>query len=254
MYLWKYWRDTRRGVFVYLGVLIWIVLFWMYAIYRANRLHNIGGDPLILWAMMVGVTFSFVYLCAIVMGLILGTSNVGADFAKGTAEFLLTRSRSRRYFVWTGWLTGMAELLSLMIVTGFIVVGATAFATGPVWRRVPSPIRFQVDQDFIDIPKMVLAAVLMAALVFGLTYFMSVLLKSSQRGVIASLGILTAYQAVNVILKDWARISLPSLDLMERAYASETWHLSPQVVMLFWAVLALAFPFAAQVALDRKDI
>lgn len=254
MYLWKYWRDTRRGVFVYLGVLVWVVLFWMYAMHRANRLHNIGGDSVILWAMTVGVTFSFVYLCAIVMGFALGTSNVGSDFAKGTAEFLLTRTRPRRYFVWTGWLTGMAELLSLLIATGFIVMAATAFVTGPVWRNVPSPIRFHADQDFIDIPRMILSAVLMAAVVFGLTYFMSVLLKSSQRGVIGSIGILVGYMGVDAILKSATGYSLPTLDFKDASTSIGAWHVAPHVAMIGWALLSLAFPFAAQISLDRMDI
>lgn len=254
MYLWKYWRDTRRGVFVYLGVLVWVVFFLMYSFHRANRLHYIGGDPLILWAMTVEITFSFVYLCAIVMGLVLGTSNVGSDFAKGTAEFLLTRTRPRRHFIWTGWLTGMAELLGLMVFTGTVVITATSSITGPVWRNVPSPFRFHVDQDVVDIPKMVLAAVLMAALVFGLTYFMGVLLKSSQRGVIGSIGIVVGYLGVNAILKVLWGYSLPVLDFMDSSAPAGAWHVTPQTAMLGWALLSLAFPFAAQLVFDRMDI
>ena len=254
MYLWKYWRDTRRSVFVYLGVLAWVTLFWLYSLYRANRLHNIAGDPRILWVMMVGITFSFIYLCAIVMGFITAASNVGSDFVKGSAEFLITRPRPRRYFVWAGWLAGMGELFALMLITGVFVFGATAFAVGPVWRQLPSPIHFHMDQDILDIPRMMVSVALTAGVVFGLTYFMSVLLKSSQRGVISSLGVLVGYLGVNAILKTLWGHSLPTMDFMDRSASVDSWHVAPLLAMVGWALLSLAFPFAAQAALDRMDI
>lgn len=253
MYLWKYWRDTRRGVFVYLGVLVWVMLFWLYGLHRADRIHKIGGDALILWSMMVGVTFAFVYLCAIVMGFVTAGSNVGADFAKGTAEFLLTRPRPRRSFVWAGWAAGIVELYGLMAITGLLVMGATAFAVGPVWRKLPSPFRFQVDPEVMDVPKMMVAVALTAALVFGLTYFMSVLLKSSQRGVIGSLGIFVGYLGVNAILKVLWGYSLPTVEGIAHTNSAALGS-SPLFAITGWALLSLAFPFAAQAVLDRVDV
>lgn len=237
-----------------MGVLIWVTAFWLYGLQRANRLHNIGGDPQILWTAMIGITFTMVYLCAIVMGFVTGASNVGGDFARGSAEFLLTRPRSRRHFVWAGWSAGIAEVLALMLATGLVVWGATFFILGAVWRQVTSPIRFQVEQSTIDIPMMVAAAFLTAALVFGLTYFMGVLLKSSQRGLIASLGILAGYQGLNAILRETARLSLPTLDFLERANLAARWDGSQRAQFIGWLLLVLAFPFAAQLALHRKEI
>jgi ABC-type transport system involved in multi-copper enzyme maturation permease subunit len=254
MYFWKYWRDTRRGFYVYIGVLAWLMLFWLYGLYRANRIHNIGGDPLILWTMNVGITFSLTYLCAIVMGFITATSNVGSDLAKGTAEFLLTRPRPRRYFVWAGWVAGLAEVFALMLITGALTMATTAIITGPVWRQVASPIRFQVDQQILNLPKMMTAAAIMAAVVFGLTYFLGVLFKSSQRGLIASLGICIGYEGLSAILKVWTDLSLPTMDFVDRASSAGAWHAAPQLAMTGWALLALAFPFAAQAALERTDI
>lgn len=254
MYFWKYWRDTRRGVYVYLGILAWVTLFWIYGLHHANRLHNIGGDPKILWLMMIGITFSFAYLCAVVMGFATGASNVGGEFAKGTAEFLLTRPRSRRYFVWAGWSAGMVEVFALMVVTALIVISTTAFVVGPVWRQLPSPAQFQMDDQSIVVWKMVLAPVLMAAVIFGLTFFMSVLLKSGQRGVIASLGIIVGYQGLNAIMRIWTNFSLPSMDFLQHPNATDAAHLSQPLEIVGWALLALAFPFAAQLALDRKEI
>jgi hypothetical protein len=52
----------------------------------------------------------------------------------------------------------------------------------------------------------------------------------------------------------WAGISLPALDFAQHAVTLVPWYLAPRVEIPFWTILALAFPFGAQVALNRSDI
>jgi hypothetical protein len=53
----------------------------------------------------------------------LGATGIGEEFAHKTAGFLLTKPRSIRYFVWTGWAANAVQFLAL---TGTVVlVGAS---------------------------------------------------------------------------------------------------------------------------------
>jgi ABC-type transport system involved in multi-copper enzyme maturation permease subunit len=253
MYYWKYWRDTRRGIFVYLGVLVWVLLFWFYGLLRENRLHHLGDDPRILWMMEATMTFVTTNFCAILMGFVTGSTNAGSDFRKGTAEFLLTRPRLRRSFIWTGWLTGLGEVLGLMVVTAALIMGATTLVAGAAWRHVESPLRFHIDQQFLNIPNMVLALIITAALIFGLTYFLGVLFKNSQRGLIASLGICAGYSALDSLLRIWTHTSLPELGAIYGRTFGGTGSSSPHLAMLGWGLVALACPFAAQLVLERAE-
>jgi ABC-type transport system involved in multi-copper enzyme maturation permease subunit len=254
VYLWKYWRDTRRGVYIYLGLLILFALVWLIGMYRANRIHHIYGDPVMTWTMMVGIAFSLTFLCALVMGFANGSTSVGSDMSKGTSDFLLTRPRPRRHFVWVGWAPGIGELFALIAFTAVLVFAGMTFATGPVWRQLSSPMRFGVDKGVLDLWLMVAMVLLTAAVIYGLAYFLGILLRSGQRGLIASLAIVFAYSMVGGLLKQWAGISLPSLNFAGHPDIVAPWYMTPRVEIIIWAIVGLAFPFAAQIALDRADV
>ncbi|HXW57651.1 MAG TPA: hypothetical protein VEJ67_18005 [Candidatus Cybelea sp.] len=251
MYFWKYWRDTRRGVFVYLGLLVLLAILWLYSMYRANRLGHMGGDARTLWIMELGVTFGLTYLCAVVMSFVAGSHNVGADIGKGTGDFLLSRPRSRKYFVWAGWMAGVCELLGLLVFTALFVFALNVGLFGPVWRQLPSPAHVRG----LDLPLMGGTLVLTAGLVYGLTFFLGVLWRSGQRGVIWSVAILFAYSVLSALLRQFEGISLPTPNLVElTSYPAGPWYLGLRIEIIGWTLLSLAFPFAAQLVLDRSDV
>jgi ABC-type transport system involved in multi-copper enzyme maturation permease subunit len=256
MYFWKYWRDTRRSVYIYLGLLIFFAVVWVASMYGYNRVGHIDGDLANLWMMELGVAFALSYLCALVMGFATGSNSVGSDIGKGTGDFLLTRPRSRRYFVWAGWAAGLVELFSLITFTTLFVFAMIAWATGAVWRRVASPARFTIaDKAVMDVALMLATIVLTAAVIYGLTYFMGVLLRGGQKGVIWTLAVMFGYSIISSLLRQFAGITLPSLNLADLAsHPAEHWYLEPRIQIAGWSVLALAFPFAAQVVLERTDI
>ena len=259
MYFWKYWRDTRRGVYIYLGLLIFFAVVWAASMYSWNRVARIGGDPATLWMNELGVTFALSYLCALVMGFATGSNNAGADIGKGTGDFLLTRPRSRRYFVWAGWVAGIVELLGLIIFTSVFVFALSVWAIGPAWRQVSSAAHFEIGDKgqsaILDLPLMFATVVLTGAVIYGLTYFMGVLLRGGQKGVIWSLAVMFGYSIISSLLRQFAGIRLPSLSLVDMAlHPVQHWYLEPRIQIAGWSMLALAFPFAAQAVLGRSDI
>jgi hypothetical protein len=256
MYFWKYWRDTRRGVFVYLGVLAVFATFWLFKMSHPDTVHKLGGDPSTLWAMDVGMIIGLSYLCALVMGFTTGANSAGADIGNGTGDFLLTRPRPRSYFIWDGWIAGIAEIFTLIGITALTVLASTTLATGPVWRQISTPGHFSFDdQHTIHVPLVLGIVFVTAAVVFSLTYSSTVFFRSGQRGVIAGLAILFGYSIGSSILKAWVGISLPSLNLDDSSFGlNSPWYHAPLLHILGWALLAFAFPVAAQLIFDRRDV
>ena len=255
MYYWKYWRDTRRGVFVYLGLLAVFAVIWLAGMYRANRIHNIADDPATLWAMVLGITVALCYLCALVMGFVTGSNSVGADIGNGTGDFLLTRPRSKRYFIWAGWLAGITELFALIGLTGLIVFSAAFLASRPDLRHVSFAPESQVNDAASVFLNGVATIALTAAIIFGLTYFLTVLFRSGQRGVIASLAILFGYSIGSSLLENWAGITLPRLNFLHgNSDANFHWYQAARFQIPCWTLFSLAFPVAAQINIERRDI
>lgn len=259
MYLWKFWRDTRRGVFIYLVLLVVGAVLWLAGMYKMNRVANITDQPGSVWMLQVGGTFAFGYLCALVMAFVTGHNSVGDDIGKGTGDFLLTRPRSRGYFVWTAWIAGIAEMAALILTTVFVVFALSVLMMGAAWRHVASPLHFTPlgngQSGILDMPLMVATIVLTAVVVYSLTYFLSVASRSGQRGILGSIAILFAYSILSAVLKQFAGITLPSVNLADAAsHGSEAWYLAPSIQIIGWMVLSIAFPFAAQMSLDRADI
>ena len=259
MYFWKFWHDTRRAVFIYLGLLLVAAVLWLAGMYRASRGGRISGSPEMQWLVIVGIMFALSYLCALVMAFVIGNNNVGSDIGKGTGDFLLTRPRSRRYFVWSGWIAGIAELTALIFTTAVIVFALSVLATGAVWRKIPSPLHFTINSQgqagTFDVPLMVATVLLTASVIYGLTFFMSVVFRSGQRGVVWSIAILFGYSILSSVLKQFAGITLPSVNFADLAsHTATAWYLAPGIQIVGWTLLSVAFPVAAQLSLDRADI
>lgn len=259
MYLWKFWRDTRRGVFIYLASLAGGAVLWLLGLHKAMQPGGVSGGPGMVWMMEVGVTFAFAYFCALVMAFVTGNNNVGSDIGKGTGDFLITRPRSRAYFVWTAWIAGVVELAALIFTTIVVVFATNVLVTGAVWRQVTSPLHSAIadkgQSGALDVPLMLATIALTAAVVYSLTYFLSVVLRSGQRGVVWSIAILFGYSIGSALLKQFAGITLPSVNLAEAAsHAPTAWYLAPTVQIIGWTLLSIAFPVAAQISLDRADI
>jgi len=100
------------------------------------------------------------------------------------------------------------------------------------------------------------AGLLLAGLIFGLTYFASVLVKS--RGVLLTLGVVATYLIGKQVVKYyWPGVNLPELTLSE-------FSVTHAMIISFagglgWSIalraaLVMAFPVAAQILVQRRDV
>jgi len=99
------------------------------------------------------------------------------------------------------------------------------------------------------------AGLLFVGLLFGLTYFCSVLVK--RRGLVLSIGVVLAYLIAKAVAKYRWQITLPDLTLTEfnmvfNGPPSFADHLGLAIALR--SAVALAFPVAAQMLLQQRDV
>ena len=246
MYFWKCWRDSRARLIAYVAV---IGLFVLVITVSAEISPDAWtGDRtkgfLYLWGRVLGTSRLLIPFLALGFA----ASGVGEEFAQRTAEFLLTRPRSRRYFVWMGWAAGAAQLLllaSAYLMVAFIALlyrTKTAFA----WEFL-SPI----------VPLFILGV-----LVYSLTYLMTASLRSGRNGYASGLGIVIFYRTLVWLLQSRWDIHPPSpTDLLVPlsvavggAQAGGSGLPFPLVAAVGWTLVALACPLAAQFVVERMEV
>jgi ABC-type transport system involved in multi-copper enzyme maturation permease subunit len=270
MYLWKCWRDTRLSFLIYLTISVAATVLWLFGTSSRARPIAIEAWPTEnLWFLFVIGAMVFGAIFAGAIGITLGSRNIGTDLATGSAEFLLTRPRSRRYLVWASWGVGIAEILALIGITALVALAALYFQGGSVWRDI-SVVASAMPQDRSsamrsDLPRLLLAAVrvpllvasivLTTAVLYGLTYLLTVLTRSGQRAIAYSLAIVLVYSMVGSASTRWMGISLPTLAFyLVDSHAQQPWHFSPTVQLALWSICAIAFPLAAQFMLDKAEM
>jgi len=249
MYFWKCWRGTR-GYF--LVALSFVVLQLVgNVVGSASRYSTEDGWSLIpadtpervqgIWREALDWPLGAVGICLIPLaGLILGGTGVGDEFRQGSLEFLLTRPRRRRFFVWAGWATGAAELLAVCLLAVPVALGVLLYLTGSIysWRI----FAFFVPLSFIS-----------SLVMYGLAYFLTVLTRSGLSGQSLSLGVVFAYLCLCWTLHTWWRIDLPGW--WELFYWAQSSGESFRTVQLVgWSLLAVAFPLGAQLLFERAEV
>jgi ABC-type transport system involved in multi-copper enzyme maturation permease subunit len=242
MYAWKWWRENRSRVIVYLILLVIITAFLPWASCWAYLQGSSGAREaaaLDVWRICLVSLGSFAMAFA---GLGLGASGVGEEFAQGTVEFLLTRPRRRRYFVWAGWATGAA---TLFIMVTLAVLGS--FATFVYVTKSVHHWKFLT----MAVPLFVLGAV-----VYSLTYFMTALMKSGRTGLSLSLGLFVIALFLPVAVNLLWRIDLPTpLDVLAASkWATLPGAHFPVAATIGWSLVALALPLAAQFLFERAEV
>jgi len=252
MYFWKCWRDTRISFIVYLTMYLAsaaAAVLLTAAVHDNEAGWSIvrGGSPeriAQIWrgarsALAVGAV-----LLGSMAGLGLGATGVGDEFQPRTLEFLLTRPRRRSYFIWTGWTAGAAQILVIGTLTVSVAVALLVFVTGSVltWRIVGT------------LPLLCLGAVL----VFGLTYFLTVLTRSGRHGLHLGLACVVVYPLLAAALEHWWQIKLPvPFDMVAGVAGHDLRGIAqpfPTAALAGWTAVAMTFPFAAQWLFNRADI
>jgi len=246
MYLWKCWRDSRRHVIfslITLSALCITLAALIVKYFEAGRWRH--ASP----AAVSGAWSTSMFILATVAvfmmawGLILGSAGIGEEFKERTADFLLVRPRPRRYWVWVGWLTGVAELTALALVAVLVTFATLTLLTGSVhsWRLLAT----------------VLPLALGGAVVYGLTYFMTLVARSGRQGVSYAIGLVFLDLILPAAVYYYWTIKFPSVlgFMIETCeWATSASHAFPASALALWAAIGLVFPISTQCLLDRAEI
>jgi hypothetical protein len=171
-------------------------------------------------------------------GLFLGALGVGTEFEKGTAEFLLTRPRTRRYFLWTSWGLGAAQTLVLVLV-------------GCLFRFARLGLRPLKGPG--DLFRLLVALFTLALFFYTLTYLMTTLARNSRNGTALALLAFAGYEGLYAWLRFWYEIKIPFfLNLLSGAVRPDTdFSFTP---VAGWLAVCLVLMLMAQYRFDRAEV
>jgi len=248
MYFWKCWRDGRSRFTLYLivvpvtCVLFTIILATQGPFITVGKRGPVSGGAQ-LWSQVATIILGgVVSLIILLAALTLAVASIGEEYKEKTLDFLLTRPRPRRYWVWTCWSVGVCEILGLVFAGVVGTFGALTYVSGYVytWRLLVTTLPLFVG----------------AVAVYSLTYLLTMLTRSSERGLSYGLGILF----IDLFLPlagDYWHVHLPSV--MSLMHAGCGWATSNSVAfplgnLVLYIVVALAFPLAAQLVLERAEV
>jgi hypothetical protein len=249
MYFWKYWRDTRTQ---FIGSLIALpalcILFTVVAVKVGDPdAMRKAAPPLSViraWSTTTEIIVGgWASIFTLIWGLVLGAASLGEEFKEKTADFLLVRPRDRSYWAWMGWLAGVCEL-GVMVVAA---VGATFATLIYLSGRVQMWLLLAT----------ILPLALGGAVAYGLTYFMALVARSGRQGLSYGIGLLVIDLLLPAAVYYYWNVNFPSvLGFMMSAckWCGGTSGGFPGGSLILWIVVALAFPFAAQLLLERAEV
>jgi hypothetical protein len=174
----------------------------------------------------------------------LGSLGVGESAARKEYDFLLTRPRPRRDFVWTAWLAGLAQLCLLAVVPLAVAI-ATLYAETS-----------QLCPDRMWL--MSLGAFELSVFVFSAAFALSLATGSSRNGFELVFSLLIVYYAAKQVMSGFW---LPfSIWLFRNSYAmgAYDWLMTRRqvhyLVLMLMLPATVALPFLAQFGFERKDL
>ena len=246
MYIWKCWYDTRGYFFAYLALFLLVPAIFplghLWTSYDGAWLRLKPMTPAIAQEISQSTTLMFLSLgiyMGVLAGLSLGAAGLGQEFKNGTLEHLLTRPRSRRYFIWTGWAVGVTELFVMLTLPALVASGYLFLTVGTAYRW-----------EILMLSPMLLIP---AAVFYGLVYLLAILLRGSIHAGVAGVGILFLYGLLGIALDYYWQIELPDLSSLFNWVLKDTGEF-PALSVAGWTLVALAFPLAAQWVFERAEI
>jgi ABC-type transport system involved in multi-copper enzyme maturation permease subunit len=248
MYFWKCWRDTRTRFILFLILVMGISVPFTIIAARPGGFANFerGGPPsdvAHLWSWVAtAVLGGFVSLIAVLAGLMLAPSGIGEEYREQTLAFLFTRPRSRRYLAWACWSVGACELLAVVVAGVVASFAALTYVSGYVytWRLLAATLPLFVG----------------GTAVYSMSYLLTVLARSGEKAINYGMGIVLISLFLPVVEQYWR---LPSSSFVAFMFAGCAWVTAPIKTfpsgeLIFYLVLALAFPAIAQLILQRREV
>ena len=258
MYLSKQWRESRiisgiaaLALLLLLGLVIKAGFSVTDIQFQGHKLSRFG---------MLFVPFFYIEAILVAFwGWLIAGIGVGKNLGEDSGSFLLTRPRRRAWFLWNDWGYAMAQIAIILafvnLMVGFLLADILHLMHGPA--AVPltdggEPISVAVIMVLISV-----GVLLFAGLIYGLTYFSTIVLKRAA-GVILGAGIIVAYLILQGLIGHYfPSIHLPSLiigifNFDHHAFYGFSGNLALKITAR--AVVMLLFPLAAQLILDRSEI
>jgi hypothetical protein len=173
-----------------------------------------------------------------VVALGLGTICAIQEFTEKTTHFLFTKPRSRAYFVWSGWVVGCIELLTIALVNlsaGWLTLAH--YSKSPFRSVLLGSVR---EQDIVGI-------LIYTLYIYGLTYSMTVMLRNGLKGLGASMGITFGLQAIAIAIRLRWNVLFPIPPLPIQGL--------PLILSnIVWILVGLLLVFAAQIVIERVEV
>jgi hypothetical protein len=176
----------------------------------------------------------------------LGSLGMGESAARRDYDFLLTRPRARRHFVWSAFLAGMAQLCLLVLVSLAVALATLLVLTSHVFPRQACLLTS--------------GALALGALAFSSAFALSLATGSTRSGFELAFCALIVYYTAREVT--WRASIWGYLGGWEAgqvyAHGAYDWLLTHQHVNLPLLCLMIAttaiLPFVAQFGFERKDL
>jgi ABC-type transport system involved in multi-copper enzyme maturation permease subunit len=241
-YPWKCWRDTRSSFLFVLSAIAANSALGLFVAYDPFGWIAAKAEwPRTLWTTTAQALMLTMVGLTPVAGFVLGALGVGTEFEQRTADFLLTRPRSRRSLLWMSWAVGAAEMVSLVILS--ILLVRIAGHQGAAVKAVRGMVGMCI----------------VALVIYSVTYLTTTLTRSSRHGLSLGMLIFMAYTGLGVWLQLWYEIAIPNMwdmvfssgrrEVMSAGFAGEL----PVPAWFGWLAVCLAFTFFAQYVFERQE-
>jgi hypothetical protein len=247
MYIWKCWRDSRGRFFLNLILVFVICALVMVTIAKTESPASFqrggpGSGVQNLWmGVGKGLLGGIVSLLILFGALNLGAPGMGEEFKEQTLGFLFTRPRRRSYWVRTCWCVGVCELYVVVSLAVVGVFGGLTYLTGYVytWRLLAAIVPLWAG----------------AIVVYSLTYLLTAIARSSEKGMSFGLGILVVDLLLPVVAYYWHFHFASILDFMEEgcAWAAGSAPAFPGGQFIICAALSCALLLGTQLVLERTE-
>ncbi len=252
MNVWRCWRTTRWVIGIYL-------LLLGYAVWRSIENGHVNIYRPFSNEASVWLQLSLISHFTAVAAWILGGLSLGRELADNSGAVLLSRPRSRSYFVWSETALVWAELLALIGLTSGLYLAAiryqlfTFVTSHQPFPSAPLIAATHTQMEPIAAPLILLSMFLYTGLVYSVTYLAVVSLRRNTVGLVAAVGIFALYQWLSV--KTAFFIDLPGW-MLNPFTRTLQYHLAPHLIssIAIRIGIILLLTYASQFVLERVEI
>lgn len=257
MYLSKQWRESRIiSILAILGLALLSALVVKGAVAidtvhweNHNEAFGLGFVPLFyVEAVLIGF-----------WGWLAAGIGIGKNLGEDSGSFLLTRPHRRAWFLWNDWGYAMAQIAAIIMLAN-LMIGLLMVHFLHLMHQ-PATIQL-VNGDhsvslFVMMALVSVGVLLFAGLVYGVSYFCTVLIQRTS-GVMLGAGIFVLYEiARGLVMHYFPSVVFPHLiaglfNFDHHHFFGFSSNLAIEFIVR--AVVMMAFPIAAQLILDRSEI